>query len=69
LVRCNTKFGTNACWGLDGVFGQDFTNVEYENKGLWKLWLWLPEDWAAGLVGYQLERGDHISVQVSELDS
>ena len=43
-IFCEPNFGPNPCNGLNGVFGSDFKSASNTSAGLWKVWLWLPEE-------------------------
>ena len=61
-IFCEPNFGPHPCNGLNGVFGSDFKSATNNSAGLWKLWLWLPEDSHASYFDYNLQQGDELVV-------
>jgi hypothetical protein len=61
-IFCEQNFGPNPCNGLNGVFGSDFKSATNSEPGLWRLWLWLPENSHASYFDYNLQGGDHVEV-------
>ena len=59
---CEDNFGPNPCNGINGVFGSDFKSATNSSPGLWRLWLWLPEQSHASYFEYNLKAGDEVAV-------
>jgi hypothetical protein len=68
-VFCSGEFGPNKCHGMEGMFGADFTNADDKKDGLWRLWLWLPEQRFEDKFDYNLQNHDKVIAWVGEFNS
>jgi len=54
---------------MEGMYGADFVNAGDDKDGLWRLWLWLPEQRFEDNFDYNLQNHDKVIAWVGEFNS